>query len=148
MSDEQKTGDSLFSFNRVPMTNREVSSAFLPDPDEMEEDNLPITKKQPSIPSPKPMPVIPQTPAQMNVAFDLPPARPAKRRRSSEKSFSQKHVTISLSIDHRIANEVDEFLDRGARLSGNKTVFASQLFLKLLLNAGYKLDPNMLAESE
>jgi hypothetical protein len=80
--------------------------------------------------------------------FDLPPGPAAKRRRGTDKRYAEKHKTISLSVDARIANEVDDFLNRGAIKSGNKTVFASQLFLRLLLDAGYDIDPEILSQPD
>jgi hypothetical protein len=142
MSDDQKTGDGLFSYKQP--TNSEVSNMFAPDPDvvidEPKTDKHPVTQLS--------SPVEKQQSTQINLTFDLPPARPAKRRRSSEKTFAQKHVTISLNVDKRIANDVEDFLERGAIQSGNKTVFVSQLLLQLLLNSGYKIDPNILANPE
>ena len=121
---------------------------------ETKEEDVPTQGKQPTRPTlskppeaeNKPLQQI-KPPNKLNLD-NLPPSRSAKRRTSKEKKFADRHVTVSLSIDNRIASSVNDFLDRGARLSGNKTVFASQLFLKLLIDAGYQIDHNILSDEE
>lgn len=135
-----------------PASTEDIMAAFAPDPVEVEEDARPIATKEETPPTPivQPSPAPSQVQTQSTSAFlaNLPPGSPAKRRRSADKTFPQLHTTISLSVDRRIEKDVNDFFDRGAKLAGNRTVFASQLFLKLLIDAGYKIDPNILSQSE
>lgn len=141
-----------------PASTEDIMAAFAPDPElvGVEEDTRPIAAPLPVKEKTLPPPIVPPSPApsqsqtQATSAFlaNLPPGAPAKRRRSADKSFPQLHTTVSLSIDRRIEKDVNDFLDRGAKRAGNRTVFASQLFLKLLIDAGYKIDPNILSQSE
>lgn len=135
-----------------PMSQDDILSAFAPDSELAEEVKAqpvtPVPTKEERVAPPQPAQVQPPTQATSAFLANLPPGAPAKRRRSAEKSFPQLHTTVSLSIDRRIEKDVNDFLDRGAKLAGNRTVFASQLFLKLLIDAGYKIDPNILSQSE
>lgn len=74
--------------------------------------------------------------------LDLPPRPPVKRRRVKNKRFGDVYVTRSFSIDQRIVKYVDDYMSQGDTI----TSFANQLFLKILLDAGYDLDPDILTK--
>lgn len=74
--------------------------------------------------------------------LDLPPRPPVKRKRQKNLRFGDVYETRSLSIDKRMLKEFDDYIGQGE----TKTSFANQLFLKILIDAGYKLDPDLLTK--
>lgn len=63
------------------------------------------------------------------------------RRTNRKVSFRDIYETRSLSIDKRLLPYFDALLENGP----NKTVVANQWVLKILLEAGYDIDPDVLA---
>ena len=108
-----------------PMSQEEVMQTFAPE----EEVHVLPTRavEQPS------------APAQ---SVDLPPA-PQARRTTRKMRFTDLYETRSLSIDKRLLPYFDDLMENGP----NKTVVANQWVLKILLDAGYKLDPQILTKT-
>lgn len=74
--------------------------------------------------------------------ISLPPAPQARRVNNRKASFKDQYETRSLSIDKRLLPYLDDLLEQGP----NKTVVANQWVLKILLDAGYKVDPAILTK--
>lgn len=75
-------------------------------------------------------------------SIDLPPASQA-RRTTRKMRFTDLYETRSLSIDKRLLPYFDDLMENGP----NKTVVANQWVLKILLEAGYKIDPQILTKT-
>lgn len=73
---------------------------------------------------------------------NLPPAPQARRVNNRKASFKDQYETRSLSIDKRLLPYLDDLLEQGP----NKTVVANQWVLKILLDAGYEVDPAILTK--
>jgi hypothetical protein len=69
---------------------------------------------------------------------DLPPGPPVRRKKTRGFKFSELYTTRSLSIDNRILDYFDDFIEAGAE-AGSKTAFANQILLKMLREAGYQI---------
>lgn len=72
--------------------------------------------------------------------LDLPPGPIVKRKKTKKLTFAQMHTTISLSIDNRIAKDFKNFLEKGE----TKTAIANKIALKILIEAGYPIDEDIL----
>jgi hypothetical protein len=72
----------------------------------------------------------------------LPPGPSVKRRRHKGLRFVDIYETRSLSIDKRLLPYFDDFMESG----DTKTQVANQLVLKILLEAGYAVDPQILTK--
>lgn len=75
--------------------------------------------------------------------LSLPTRPPVRRRRRKKKKFGEIYVTRSFSIDQRYVKEFDDFFSQGETI----TSFANQVFLDLLINAGYDLDEDLLKDT-
>jgi hypothetical protein len=82
---------------------------------------------------------LPSRPIQTPV--ELPPA-PQARRVTRKMRFTDLYETRSLSIDKRLLDAFDDLMESGP----NKTVVANQWVLKILLDAGYPIDPTILTK--
>jgi hypothetical protein len=82
---------------------------------------------------------LPSRPIQTPV--ELPPA-PQARRVTRKMRFTDLYETRSLSIDKRLLDAFDDLMESGP----NKTVVANQWVLKILLDAGYQIDPQILTK--
>lgn len=122
--DDTPPVNPLYAVGSTPMSKEEIASAFAPDEEPQEE-------KQPAQPSP------PAPPAK-----DLPAAPPVRRKRHKGLRFTDIYVTRSLSIDKRIVDAFDDFMEGG----DTKTQLANQIVLKILLENGYNIDPNILSK--
>jgi hypothetical protein len=88
-------------------------------------------------------PPVVETPPTVTVqSVDLPPAGQA-RRTNRKMRFTDLYETRSLSIDKRLLPYFDNLMEDGP----NKTVVANQWVLKILLDAGYKIDPQILTKT-
>lgn len=76
-----------------------------------------------------------------SVAPNLPPA-PQARRVNRKVKFNDQFDKRTLSIDKRLLPYFDALMENGP----NKTVVANQWVLKMLLDAGYQIDPNILTQ--
>jgi len=108
---------------KPPMTQDEIASTFAPDEEEAKSDDTP---KQPATHLPK----------------DLPPGPSVRRRKHKGLRFGDIYVTRSLSIDKRIVASFDDFMESG----DTKTQIANQVILKILLENGYNIDPDILSK--
>src|SRR5947209_20064630 len=106
-----------------PITQDEIASKFAPDEEEVQAEPKP---KQHDQQPPK----------------DLPLGPPVRRKKHKGLKFGDIYVTRSLSIDKRIVAAFDDFMESG----DTKTQIANQVVLKILLEAGYPLDPNVLSK--
>lgn len=93
-----------------------------------------------------PLPPIPVQPPAVQVqapyvAPNLPPA-PQARRVNRKVKFNDQFDKRTLSIDKRLLPYFDALMENGP----NKTVVANQWVLKMLLDAGYQIDPNILTQ--
>lgn len=70
------------------------------------------------------------------------PAGPPVRRRKHRLKFGDIYETRSFSIDKRLLDALDDFMDSGE----TRTAVANRLFLKVLIEAGYNLDPDLLKQ--
>ena len=73
---------------------------------------------------------------------ELPPAPQARRVTRKTLRFTDLYETRSLSIDKRLLDAFDDLMESGP----NKTVVANQWVLKILLDAGYPIDPQILTK--
>jgi hypothetical protein len=90
----------------------------------------------------QPPPVAEIPPVVTVQSIDLPPAGQA-RRTNRKMRFTDLYETRSLSIDKRLLPYFDNLMENGP----NKTVVANQWVLKVLLEAGYKIDPQILTKT-
>lgn len=118
-----------------PMTQDEIASAFAPD--EVEEEQVETPKQV--IQAVVMQPIVQQMPQVMK---DLPSGPPVRRKKHKGLKFGDIYVTRSLSIDKRIVAAFDDFMESG----DTKTQIANQIVLKILLDAGYSLDPDILSK--
>ena len=118
-----------------PMTQDEIASAFAPDEAEEQVEEL----KQVIQATP---PAIQPTTAQQPSLKDLPSGPPVRRKKHRGLKFGDIYVTRSLSIDKRLVAAFDDFMESG----DTKTQIANQIVLKILLDAGYPLDPDILSK--
>lgn len=81
----------------------------------------------------------PQVPTQPAVEL---PAGPPVRRRKHRLKFGDIYETRSFSIDKRLLEALDDYMDSGE----TRTAQANRLFLKVLIEAGYNLDPDLLKQ--
>lgn len=117
-----------------PMSQEEIISAFAPDEEPVEEPKQIIQAVPPTI-----QPVVQQVPQALR---DLPSGPPVRRKKHKGLKFSDIYVTRSLSIDKRIVEAFDDFMESG----DTKTQIANQIVLKILLDAGYNIDPDILSK--
>jgi hypothetical protein len=119
-----------------PMTQDEIASAFAPDEEEeqIEEPKQNIQATPSAI-----QPIIQQV---SQVMKDLPSGPPVRRKKHKGLKFSDIYVTRSLSIDKRLVAAFDDFMESG----DTKTQIANQVVLKILLEAGYNIDPDILSK--
>lgn len=117
-----------------PMSQEEIMSAFAPDEEQVEE------PKQIIQAAPPVQPVVAQQAPQ--TLKDLPSGPPVRRKKHKGLKFSDIYVTRSLSIDKRIVEAFDDFMESG----DTKTQIANQIVLKILLEAGYNIDPDILSK--
>lgn len=118
-----------------PMTQEEIASAFAPDEEQVEEHKQIAQAAPPAI-----QPVVAQQVPQ--TLRDLPSGPPVRRKKHKGLKFSDIYVTRSLSIDKRIVEAFDDFMESG----DTKTQIANQIVLKILLDAGYNIDPDILSK--
>jgi hypothetical protein len=114
-----------------PMSQEEIMSAFAPDETEEQTE--------------EPQQIIQAAPVTQHVPQvlkDLPSGPPVRRKKHKGLKFSDIYVTRSLSIDKRIVEDFDDFMESG----DTKTQIANQIVLKILLDAGYNIDPDILSK--
>lgn len=70
----------------------------------------------------------------------LPPGPAARRVTTRKVSYNEQYDKRTLSIDKRITPYWDDLMGEGI----NKTMTGNQWVLKILLDAGYQIDPNIL----
>lgn len=92
-------------------------------------------------PAARPAPPTPE-PAPEQAKFSLPPGPPVKRKKVKGLKFTDRYETRSLSIDKRLLSAFDDFMEAG----DTKTQVANQVVLKILLEAGYDIDPTILSK--
>lgn len=115
------------------MSQEEIISAFAPDEqEELVEEPKQIIQTAPPV-------VVQQIPQTLR---DLPSGPPVRRKKHKGLKFSDIYVTRSLSIDKRIVEAFDDFMESG----DTKTQIANQIVLKILLDAGYNIDPDILSK--
>lgn len=129
-----------------PLTREEAANAFAPDPSELEDEEE-EKPQQKSIHQQKSAPVAVEASANLSetqrpetITLDLPEKPVVRRTRRKSLRFPDIYVTRSLSVDKRLAPYFDDLMERGP----TKTALANQIILKLLLEAGYKIDPAIL----
>lgn len=109
----------------------EPTQVVSPPVEQVVEVPLPPTPVQPPVVSTQPTYVAPT----------LPPA-PQARRVNRKVKFNDQFDKRTLSIDKRLLPYFDALMENGP----NKTVVANQWVLKMLLDAGYQIDPNILTQ--
>lgn len=72
----------------------------------------------------------------------LPAGGQARRTKKRPLRFSDMHDTRSISVDKRLTPYFDALMEDGP----NKTVVANQWILKMLIDAGYPIDPDILTK--
>jgi hypothetical protein len=117
----------------VPPTQPLVEEQPAPPPvvEQVVEAPTPVQPVQQSVVQVQPTPVAPK----------LPPA-PQARRVNRKVKFNDQFDKRTLSIDKRLLPYFDALMEDGP----NKTVVANQWVLKMLLDAGYQIDPNILTQ--
>jgi hypothetical protein len=103
---------------------------------------LPTKKEQPVTPPIAPVVEAPLIKPEERRTLDLPLRPPVKRKWQKELRFPDIYETRSFSIDKRITKEFDDYMGLGE----TKTSFANQLFLKILIDVGYNLEPDLLTK--
>jgi hypothetical protein len=144
---EQEGPNPLFAVGKPkekPMSKDEARAAFAPDPEETEQEEMSrvaiqeaepvVAQVTPPSPAPEPAPEQPK--------FSLPPGPPVKRKKVKGLKFTDRYETRSLSIDKRLLSAFDDFMEAG----DTKTQVANQVVLKILLEAGYDIDPTILSK--
>src|ERR1041385_282036 len=124
--DDTPPVNPLYAVGGKPMTKEEIASEFAPD--EPEEEEAEVTPEPPRQP--------------VQTMKDLPSGPPVRRKKHRGLKFGDIYVTRSLSIDKRIVAAFDDFMESGE----TKTQIANQVVLKILLEAGYNLDPDILSK--
>jgi|ERR1041385_5676326 hypothetical protein len=124
--DDTPPVNPLYAVGGKPMTKEEIASEFAPD--EPEEEEAEVTPEPPRQP--------------VQTMKDLPSGPPVRRKKHRGLKFGDIYVTRSLSIDKRIVAAFDDFMESG----DTKTQIANQVVLKILLEAGYNLDPDILSK--
>jgi hypothetical protein len=133
---KQEEQQSAQSSVPVPPTQPPVEEQPAPPPvvEQVVEAPIPVPPVQPI-----PQPVVQVQPT--HVAPKLPPA-PQARRVNRKVKFNDQFDKRTLSIDKRLLPYFDALMEDGP----NKTVVANQWVLKMLLDAGYQIDPNILTQ--
>jgi len=121
--DDAPRANPLYAVGSKPLSKEEIASEFAPDEEEIQ---------------PEPTPAEP--PRQ--TVKDLPSGPPVRRKKHKGLKFGDIYATRSLSIDKRIVAAFDDFMESG----DTKTQIANQVVLKILLEAGYPLDPDILSK--
>lgn len=126
---KKRPNNPLFAMGtkEKPLTQEEVMQTFAPEETPVQ----PVT----------PVLTQPPTPIQQAQPVELPPA-PLARRANRKMRFTDLYETRSLSIDKRLLPYFDDLMENGP----NKTVVANQWVLKILLEAGYQIDPQILTK--
>src|ERR1041385_7492905 len=139
--DDTPPVNPLYAVGGKPMTKEEIASEFAPD--EPEEEEAEVTPEPPRQPV-QTMKDLPSGPPRQPVQTmkDLPSGPPVRRKKHRGLKFGDIYVTRSLSIDKRIVAAFDDFMESG----DTKTQIANQVVLKILLEAGYNLDPDILSK--
>lgn len=97
----------------------------------------------PPIVTPQSTPAPPSPVQPPSHTIPLPQGPTVRRRRfRSGLKFTDVYETRSLSIDKRLLPYFDDFMESG----DTKTQVANQLVLKILLEAGYAVDPQILTK--
>ena len=128
----------------VPQPEVHVSAQ---PPIEQQPAPVPVVEQVVEAPPPPALPVQPvqqpvvQVQQPTYVAPKLPPA-PQARRVNRKVKFNDQFDKRTLSIDKRLLPYFDALMENGP----NKTVVANQWVLKILLDAGYQIDPNILTQ--
>jgi len=121
--DDTPPVNPLYAVGSKPMTHEEIVSEFAPD----EEEAKPEEPSKPSVQQPP---------------KDLPPGPSVRRKKHKGLRFGDIYVTRSLSIDKRIVAAFDDYMESG----DTKTQIANQVILKILLENGYSIDPDILSK--
>lgn len=138
------TTDEAPTTQQPETTQQEPQPVQVPVPVPVEPSSPPPIEQQPEqvIEAPTPpahQPVVQVQPT--HVAPKLPPA-PQARRVNRKVKFNDQFDKRTLSIDKRLLPYFDALMEDGP----NKTVVANQWVLKMLLDAGYQIDPNILTQ--
>lgn len=127
---EEPSVNPLYAVGKPkPMTQEEIASEFAPDEEEEK------------IEEPKQV-IQPVPPASQPASLNLPSGPPVRRKKHRGLKFSDIYVTRSISLDKRIVDAFDDYMESG----DTKTQIANQIVLKILLEAGYNLDPDILSK--
>lgn len=121
-----------------PMNQDQILNEFAPDPSMVVESDFAEKKEV------EPLMVAPPTVIRnekQNI-IELPPRPPVQKRRNKKKRFTDIYTPITFHIDKRIAPALKDYLDQAE----SNTSLANQIFLKILLDAGYELDPTLLTK--
>lgn len=121
--DDTPPVNPLYAIGSKPMSKEEIASEFAPD--EEEEESTPEPPRQP-----------------VQTVRDLPSGPPVRRKKHKGLKFGDIYVTRSVSVDKRIVAAFDDFMESG----DTKTQLANQIILKILLENGYPLDPDILSK--
>src|ERR1041385_4693216 len=122
--DDTPPVNPLYAVGGKPMTKEEIASEFAPD--EPEEEEAEVTPEPPRQP--------------VQTMKDLPSGPPVRRKKHRGLTFGDIYVTRPLCICKRIVAAFDNFIES----CDTKTQIANQVVHKILLEAGYNLDPDIL----
>jgi hypothetical protein len=107
--------------------------------------DTPLQAEVPAVPDEEPKiveePEAEPAPERKPTDVTLPTPRVA-RRVTRKVPFELQHAKRTISVDRRLIPAFDDLMSSG----GNKTVVANQWILKMLLDAGYQIDPDILAQ--
>lgn len=84
----------------------------------------------------------PEQPGPPPKKVKLPTGGQARRTKKRILRFADMHDTRSISVDKRLTPYFDALMEDGP----NKTVVANQWILKMLIDAGYPIDPDILTK--